>query len=44
MKYVVKQLTKAGYQPQVQDFPFCYFKEKSCGIRPNGSDPDHVRL
>jgi Zn-dependent M28 family amino/carboxypeptidase len=31
-KYVVKQLTKAGYKPTVQDFPFDYFKEKTPAV------------
>jgi hypothetical protein len=32
VEYVVKQLTKAGYRPQVQDFPFFYFKEKTPAV------------
>ena len=37
-KYVVKELTKAGYRPTVQDFPFDYYKQRSPAVlaRPGG--------
>jgi Zn-dependent M28 family amino/carboxypeptidase len=31
-KYIVNQLTRAGYKPTVQDFPFDYFKEKTPAV------------
>ena len=31
-KYIVNQLTKAGYKPTVQDFPFDYYKEKTPAV------------
>ncbi len=31
-KYIVKQLTKAGYKPTVQDFPFDYYKQKTPAV------------
>jgi Zn-dependent M28 family amino/carboxypeptidase len=37
-RYIVKQLTKAGYQPTVQDFTFDYYKQKTPAVfdRPGG--------
>jgi Zn-dependent M28 family amino/carboxypeptidase len=37
-KYVVKELTKAGYKPTVQDFPFDYYKQKTPAVfeKPGG--------
>ncbi len=37
-KYIVKQLTKAGYKPTVQSFPFAYYKETAPAVfdRPGG--------
>jgi Zn-dependent M28 family amino/carboxypeptidase len=49
-RYIVKQLTKAGYTPVVQDFPFDYFKEKAPAVfeRPGGPayvyDTDYATL
>jgi Zn-dependent M28 family amino/carboxypeptidase len=38
-QYIVKQLTKAGYHPKVQDFPFAYFKERTPAVfdQPGGT-------
>jgi Zn-dependent M28 family amino/carboxypeptidase len=38
-KYIVKQLTAAGYKPTVQDFPFDYYKQKTPAVfdQPGGA-------
>jgi Zn-dependent M28 family amino/carboxypeptidase len=41
-KYVVKQLTKAGYKPTVQDFPFDYFKEKTPAVFEQPGGPGYT--
>jgi Zn-dependent M28 family amino/carboxypeptidase len=41
-KYVVKELTKAGYTPTVQDFPFDYYKQKSPAVFERPGTPAYV--
>jgi Zn-dependent M28 family amino/carboxypeptidase len=40
-QYIVKQLTKAGYKPMVQDFPFAYFKEKTPAVVEQPGGPSY---
>lgn len=41
-KYVVRELTKAGYTPTVQDFPFDYYKQKSPAVFEQPGKPAYV--
>jgi len=40
-KYIVKQLTAAGYKPTVQDFPFDYYKEKTPAVFDQPGGPSY---
>jgi Zn-dependent M28 family amino/carboxypeptidase len=40
--YIVKQLTKAGYRPTVQDFPFDYYKQKTPAVFEQPGGPSYV--
>jgi Zn-dependent M28 family amino/carboxypeptidase len=41
-KYVVSELTKAGYTPTVQDFPFDYYKQKSPAVLARIGGPSYA--